>query len=103
MCIRDRFEVGTEVNFMFRQRTPVFTTNNNVIKWNAYVGKKLLKKKELEIRASVFDILNQNIGYDRTATGNIITQNSFNTIRRYGMINVIWNFSHQPGGAATSE
>ena len=98
-----KFEISTELSIMFRQRTALFPTNNNVIKWNASVGKKLLKKKQLEIKLSVFDILNQNIGYDRTATANIITQNNYNTIRRYGMLNVIWNFTHQPGGAVTEE
>ncbi len=98
-----KFEIGTDVNFMFREQTAVFTTNNNVIKWNAYVSRKFLKKKELELKLTVFDILNQNIGYDRSATGSIITQNSYNTIRRYGMINVVWNFTHRPGETAATE
>ena len=98
-----KFEIGTEVNFMFRERTPVFTTNNNVIKWNAYASKKFLKKQQLELKLSVFDILNQNIGFDRNATGSIITQNSYNTIRRYGMISLIWNFTHRPGDTAAPE
>ncbi len=98
-----KFEIGTDVNFMFRQRTAAFPANNNVIKWNAYVSKKFLKKHNLEVRATIFDILNQNLGNDRTAQGNIITQNNYNTIRRYAMLNVIWNFTHQPGGGGSSE
>jgi hypothetical protein len=93
------FEVGSNVDFLFRQKTVVFNTNNNVIKWNAYAGKKFLKKKQLELRASVFDILNQNIGYSRTANAGIITQNDYNTVKRYGMVNLIWNFTHTPAGA----
>ncbi len=92
-----KFYFSTNIAFLFRQPTPVFTSNNNVVKWNATIGKKLLKKGGLEIKASVYDILNQNIGYDRTAQGNIITQNSYNTIRRYGMLSLVWNFSHKPG------
>ena len=94
-----KFQVGTSVDMMFREKTAVFTTNNNVIKWNAWVEKKLLKNGQLAIRASVFDILNQNLGFSRTANGSILTQNSYNTIRRYAMLNVIWNFSHTPAGA----
>ena len=30
-----------------RQKTEVFTSNNNAVKWNASVGKKFLKKSEL--------------------------------------------------------
>ena len=98
-----KFEISSTVNFMFREKTVVFTSNNNVIKWNAYVAKKFLKKSELELRASVFDILNQNIGYDRTAQANIITQNNYNTIRRYGMLSLVWNFTYKPGEAAATE
>ena len=94
-----KFEVGSSVDVMVRQKTQVFTTNNNVVKWNAYVGKKFMKKSQLELRASLFDILNQNIGYTRDAQNGIITQSSYNTIRRYGMLNLIWNFTHTPAGA----
>eukprot|EP01030_Chromulinospumella_sphaerica_P023789 gene23789-23839_t len=55
--------------------------------WNAYVEKKFLKKSQLAARFSVFDILNQNLGFSRNASGNIITQNSYSTIRRYAMLN----------------
>lgn len=94
-----KIEVGSSVDMMFRQKTPIFTSNNNVIKWNAYIEKKFLKKSQLAARFSVFDILNQNLGFSRNASGNIITQNSYSTIRRYAMLNVIWNITHTPAGA----
>lgn len=98
-----KIQVGTEVSMNFRQKTEIFNTNNNVIKWDAFVEKKFLKKNQLVIRASVFDILNQNLGFSRSAQGNIVTQNSYNTIRRYGMLNLIWNFTHTPAGAPAGE
>jgi hypothetical protein len=94
-----KFEIGTTCNFMFREKTEIFTTNNNVIKWNAYVGKKFLKNGQLEVKASVYDILDQNIGYSRNATAGVVTENTYNTIRRYGMLQLIWNFTHTPAGA----
>lgn len=94
-----KFEVGTDVDVMIRQKTEIFTTNNDVVKWNAFIGKKFLKKSQLELKASVFDILNQNIGYSRTAQAGVITENDYNTIRRYGMLQLIWNFTHTPAGA----
>jgi len=99
MQLPKKFEVGTTVDVMLRQKTIVFTSNNDVVKWNAFIGWKFAKKDQFEIRANVNDILNQNIGYSRTAQGAVITQNSYNTIRRYGMINLIWNFTHTPVGA----
>ena len=99
MQLPKKFEIGTTVNVMIRQKTEVFNTNNDVVIWNAWVGWKFAKKDQFEIRATVNDILNQNIGYSRTAQGSIITQNTYNTIRRYCMLSLIWNFSHTPAGA----
>ena len=94
-----KFEIGSSVNVKYREKTAVFTGNNDVVIWNAWMGKKFLKKSQLELRASVFDILDQNIGYNRNTNGNMTTQNNYNTIRRYGMLNLIWNFTHTPAGA----
>ncbi len=95
-----KFEVGTSANFYIRQKTAVFATNNNVVRWNAYVSKKFLKNGQLETKLSVFDILNQNLGYSRESQAGIVTENTYNTIRRYGMFNLIWNFTHTPGAEA---
>jgi hypothetical protein len=98
-----KFEVSSSVSVFIRQKTDIYTQNNNVVRWNAWVSKKLLKKSQLEVRASVFDILNQNIGYSREAQNGIVTENRYNTIMRYGMLNLIWNFTHSPVGAAPVE
>jgi hypothetical protein len=94
--------IGSSANMMFRQKTTVFTSNNSIIKWNANISKKFLKKKQLVAKLFVFDMLNQNLGYSRTAQGNVITQNSYNTIRRYGMLSLTWNFTYSPGAAAAT-
>ncbi len=101
--ITKKIELNSSVNVMIREKTPVFDNNNNVVKWNAYIAKKMAKNDQLEVRLSVFDILNQNIGYSRTAQSGIITENTYNTIRRYGMLNLIWNFNHNPGATAKPE
>lgn len=93
-----KLEIGSDINWFIRQRTEVFDRNNNVLKWNAHLSKKFLKNEELELRASVFDILNQNLGFNRFAANNYITENSYNTIRRYGMISLIWNFTKMGAG-----
>ena len=95
--ITKKLEVGSTVNMIIRQQTAVFTTNNQVIKWNAYVEKKFLKKDQLQVKAAIYDILNQNVGYARTATGNTISQDNYNTIRRYAMLSLIWTITHTPG------
>ena len=98
--ITKKSEIGTDVNFLFREATIAFPDNNNIIKWNAFVSRKFLKKDALELKLTVFDILNQNIGYTRNAQAGIITQNNYNTIRRYFMLGLGWNFNHTPGSDA---
>ncbi len=101
--IVEGFEIGSSINIMRRQKTEVFTQNNSIAIWNAYISKKFLKSKTLELKMHVFDILNQNLGYSRTAQGNTITQNNYTTIRRYGMLSLIWNFKHSPAAANSAE
>lgn len=93
-------EIASDVTIMLRQKTIVFTDNNSNVRWNAYVSKKFFKKKQLGTKLMVFDILNQNLGYTRSALGNTITQNSYSTIRRYAMLSITWNFTHSPMGGA---
>ncbi len=92
-----KLKFSTTVRADFRQRTTEFDRNNHVICWNAFLGRKLLKGDVMEFRVSVFDIFDQNRGYTRTAQNNNISENNYNTIRRYGMVSLIWNFS-SPGG-----
>jgi hypothetical protein len=98
-----KFEFNTDAEWQVRQKTAVFDQNNSVLRWNAWISKKMLKKDALEIRASVFDILNQNVGFSRVAQNNYVTQDNYNTIRRYGMLSLIWNFTHTPAGAPAGD
>lgn len=88
-----KFELGTEVTWNVREKVAAFDNNNNVLLWNAYLSRKFLKGDNLELRAYVNDILNQNIGFERSGFGNTVTQQDYNTIRRYGMLSLIWNFT----------
>lgn len=98
-----KFEVGTDINWYIRERTSVFDRNNNVFKWNAYVSKKFLKNDQLELRMSMFDILNQNLGFYRYAQNNYVTEDNYNTIRRYGLLSLTWNFTKSAAGVPQQE
>lgn len=93
-----KFELGTDIVWTIRQRVGQFDKNNSVFVWNAYISKKLLKGDQLEIRASCNDILNQNIGFQRFGYNGNVTQQNYNTIQRYGMLSIIWNFSKSAAG-----
>lgn len=93
-----KLRINTSVQVNVRQRTGVFDRNNNVVQWDAYIARKFTKGDKAELRVSVFDILNQNIGYNRYGSDNYVTENSYNTIRRYGLLSLVWNFSKMPKG-----
>ena len=98
-----KFEIGSDVDWYVRQRTEVFTKNNNVFRWNAYVSKKFMKKSQLELRLSAYDILNQNKGFNRYAQSNYTYEDNYNTVSRYGLLSLIWNFTKTPAGTPAPE
>jgi hypothetical protein len=88
-----KFEINADCDITLRQKTAVFTGNNNVALLNTWVGKKFLKNDALLIKVSGNDILNQNIGFNRTINSNFISQNTYVSIKRYFMFSVSWNFN----------
>jgi len=98
-----KLRLSSSVAVSLRQKTDVFSRNNNVVRWDAYCARKLGKDNKSEIRLSVFDILNQNLGFSRYASDINITENSYNTIRRYGLLSFVWNFAKRPAGMKAPE
>lgn len=96
-----KFEFNTNVEANFRQKTNLFTGNNNVILWNAYIGKKMFKNDKGMISIRANDILDQNRGYNRFVNSNVLREETYQTLRRYFLLTYTWNFSKNPGGAAS--
>jgi hypothetical protein len=88
-----KFQVESDINFAFRERINASDRNNDVVKWNAAISKKLLRGDVGLIKLAAFDILDQNIGYSRFATANTVVEKNYNTLRRYFMLSFTWNFS----------
>jgi hypothetical protein len=88
-----KMQIRTDAEISIRQRTEAFRDNNNATRWNANLDKKILKNDAGIIRFSVFDILDQNIGFQRNISSNFISERTYDTFRRYFMLSVIWNFS----------
>jgi hypothetical protein len=91
-----KFEIWTDVNFYFREKTDVFDVNRNVVRWDASLAKKFMKNNNLELKLFVYDLLNQNIGFNRNANTNIVTESSFVTLRRRFMLGLQYNISKNP-------
>ncbi|MBK6379673.1 MAG: hypothetical protein IPF72_08035 [Chitinophagaceae bacterium] len=47
----------------------------------------------MEASVSVNDILNENRGYDRTFNDYRFTETYYNTLKRFWMVTLTWNFS----------
>jgi hypothetical protein len=88
-----KIEVGSDINFQFRQKLNDYDQNNNVISWNAYVEKKFFKKDQFTFRASINDILDQNKGYSRSVQPNAIIERNYLTFQRYGLLTLTYNFN----------
>lgn len=88
-----KLQIHSDLDINIRERITAFDANANVYLWNAWFGKKLMKNDVLLIKVSANDILNQNIGFNRTVTTNNITQNTYSTIQRYFMLSAVWNFN----------
>jgi hypothetical protein len=88
-----KFRLNTDVNYFFREKTSVFDRNNNAFIWNATLERKIFKQKDVRISFTVNDLLNQNIGFNRQISSNFVNETSWQVIRRYWLVNIVWNFS----------
>lgn len=97
-----KFEIGTSARYEYRAKTQSFNTDFHRFIWNATISKKFLKSDGLKLSLSANDLLNQNVGFNRTASGNMITQSNYTTIRRYFMGTISWDFNKM-GGSTTKK
>lgn len=88
-----KIELNTDCVFNIRQKTDAFARNNNATKWNARIDKKFLKKDAATLRFAAYDILDQNLGFQRNVNSNFISERTYDTIRRYLMLSLIFNFN----------
>src|SRR5690606_9068023 len=92
-----KVEIASDANYEFRQKTQSFNQDFDRLILNSSISKKLLKDENLRISFSGNDLMNQNIGFNRSAYNNIITQNQYTTIQRYYMFSIIWDFNKMGG------
>ncbi len=89
-------EIGTDADYLYNPPVGPYANSFDRLIWNGFVAFKMLKNKTLEWRASMNDILNQNKGYERTTTANYNTERYFQTLGRYWMVGMVWNFNSGP-------
>lgn len=67
--------------------------NTKVPLWNASVSKQMLHFNRGELKLSANDILNQNIGVNRSTNQNYIEDSRVNTLRRFFLLSFTYNLS----------
>jgi len=88
-----KIQIGSNGNYTYTQATQSFDEDFERFIVDAFITKKFFKEENLSFTISGTDLLNQNVGFRRSAYNNTISQNSYTTIRRYFMFSVIWEFN----------
>lgn len=97
-----KFEIVASTEYQYRAKSQSFDTSFSRVNLAARINKKFLKSDALKLSIFGNDLLNQNVGFNRSAYGNTISQNTYTTIRRYFMASLIWDFSKM-GGPTTKK
>lgn len=92
-----KFQIGTYSNYEYDAKTQSFNSNFSRVLLNAFIIKSFLKTDNLKLELWGNDLLNQNVGFSRNATANMITQNSYTTIKRYFMFTISYDFTKMGG------
>jgi len=88
----------TDLQIISRQKTAQFSNNLNSNQWGARL-QKTFKDNEFTAYVSVHDILNSNIGVDRSFYSNTYTQVTNDRLKRYFLIGFEWDFKNKASKA----
>jgi len=91
------FEVNTNANYIWQEKTGAFGKNISVMAWNAFLNQNFCKN-QLALRFSVNNILDANAGISRGNSGNVNTESSTNVMGRYWILSVIYHFAGKYSG-----
>ena len=98
-----KFQIGMYNTYEYTAKTESFPTDFSKLLLNAFIIKSFLKTDNLKLELWGNDLLNQNVGFTRTATSNLITQNSYTTIKTYFMLTVTYDFTKMGGAVLKKE
>lgn len=93
-----KLEISTDGNYQYNGKTQVIQETFERFIWNAAISKKFLKTDNLKVSIIGRDLLNQNVGFNRSAYNGNIHQSTYTTIQRYFMFSVSWDFNKMGSG-----
>ncbi|WP_443937047.1 outer membrane beta-barrel family protein [Pedobacter sp. MW01-1-1] len=98
-----KLELSSDGEYEYRGKTPVIPETFERFIWNASIVKKFFKSDNLRLSLKANDILNQNVGFNRSASNGNIYQSTYTTIQRYFMFSVTWDFTKMGGAVQTQK
>ncbi|OFV19098.1 hypothetical protein HMPREF3127_05730 [Sphingobacterium sp. HMSC13C05] len=87
------FKVYTNYIYSYEAATKAFDEKFEQFLLHPGVSKKFLKNESLVLDFMINDVLNQNKGFSRSASTSVFTQRRYDTIRRYYMLKLSWDFT----------
>lgn len=87
------FKVYANYDYSYEAPTEAFDQKIERFLVHPGISKKFLKNESLMLDFTINDVLNENIGYSRAQSNSVFTQRSFETIRRYYMLKLSWDFN----------
>ncbi len=91
-----RFSLNSE--YTYQPSTQSFDNNLERLIINATLTKAFFKQESLKLSFSANDMLDENKGFNRYASGSSIIQTTYNNIGQYFMFSIIWDFNKMGGG-----
>jgi len=73
-----------------------FSSSEEVPVWKASISRHVLKNNRGELKLSVLDILNRNVGIKRTSNLSYIQEERIRTLGRYCLLSFTYNLSKFP-------
>ena len=95
-----KFQVGTYSSYQYNAATASFHSDFSQLLLNMFIIKTFGKKENLMVELWANDLLNQNSGFSRNAQANLITQTTYNTLKRYYMLTINYEFTKMGGGTS---
>ena len=91
---RKIWSLHSDFQYYYRQKATDFDQSITNKLWNAKL-QRTFKKNEFTAYLIVRDILNENIGIDRTVSGNAVVEERNDRLKRYWLLGFTWDFKNK--------
>lgn len=88
-----KWQLSSQLDYWVYPTSGPFAQAQNIALWEASIGHTFLENDRARIELVGFDLLNQNIGLNRTNELNYFQEERITTLSRYVMLRFTWNLS----------